>query len=108
MMLIANYPYAHVSIDGNPGNRGSDIKTIEMGAEDSKLIKIAITSVDETVTKVYIVNIVKPQDEFSLKAVYLNNRIAKKVSDTVYEIDVQKGTDKVDLKAVSAFEDSYV
>ena len=104
---IANFDYAKVSIDGNKEARGKDTKVISVGKEDRKTIKIYVTSITGD-KKEYTVNIQRVQDELSLEAVYLNNRIATKVSDTVYEIDVQKGIDFVDLKAITVSEDALV
>ena len=104
---IANYEFARVSINGNTLTRGSNTNTISMGTESNKTIKIDVISVLGTV-KQYTVNIKKEQDEFGLEAVYLDDRIASKINDTTFEIDVTKGTTSVDLKAVTSENTSYV
>ena len=104
---IANYEYAKVSIDGNVPTRGTNTNTIDMTDISKKTIKIAVTSITGT-TEQYVVNIVKEQDELALDSIFMNNRIAKQIDETTYEIDVEKGTETVNLQAITAHEESYV
>ena len=107
LKAIANYSLARVSIAGNEFTRGQNVNAINIGMEDKKTIKIDVISVLGTV-KQYVVNIIKEQDEYDLDSIYVDERIASKVSETEYEIDVEKGTEYIDIKAISAKETSYV
>lgn len=99
LTAIASYEYALLNIDGGDWTRGTNNTSIDMTDIEEKMIIIKVESVSGII-KNYIVNIYKEQDELALREVRVDNRLATKVSDTEYTLDVVIGTTEIDIKAV--------
>jgi len=99
LTAIANYEYAKVTIDDGTASRGTAIKDMDMTDTEEKTIIVKVESISGTI-KNYVVNIYKEKEELALRAVYVDGRIARKVSDTEYTLDVVKGTNNIDIEAI--------
>ena len=76
--------------------------------ETGKLEKtITVTAQDGTIAKHKLI-ISKQENNLGLNKVYLNNRIATKVDDNTFSIDVKKGTSIADIKAIAEKDSEYV
>ena len=68
---------------------------------------ITVTAMDGTV-RTCTLTIHKQVNNLGLEKVYLNGRIATKVDDNTFKIDVKKGTSLADIKAIASKSDEYV
>ena len=68
---------------------------------------ITVTAVDGTV-KTHTLTIHKKVNDLGLDKIYLDNRLATKVDETTFEIDVEKGMTLADIRAVASNSEEYV
>ena len=68
---------------------------------------ITVTAVDGTV-RTCTLTIHKQVNNLGLEKVYLDGRIANKVDDNTFEIDVKKGTTNATIQAVASKQTEYV
>ena len=68
---------------------------------------ITVTAMDGTV-RTCTLTIHKQVNNLGLEKVYLNGRIATKVDEDTFKIDVKKGTSLADIKAIASKSDEYV
>ncbi len=61
---------------------------------------ITVTAIDGT-TRTSTLTIHKPQHNLGLDKVYLDGRLATKIDDNTFEIDVKKGTTKAKIHAIA-------
>ena len=99
LRAVPEYKYAKVSINDNNWTVGTNTDIVEIGTEKTKTIFVKVKSVSGTI-KQYVVNIVREPDPLELKQIYVDNRIATKVNDTEYTIDIVKTKTNIDIKAI--------
>ena len=78
---------------------GSNTKTVDIGTLETKTVFVKVKSISGKI-KQYVVNIVREPDPLELKDVYVDNRLATKVSDTEYTIDVLDTKTNIDIQAI--------
>ena len=98
LKAIASSEFAKVNIDNNSWTIGENTNNVEVGDNTEKTVIVKVKTIAGT-EKQYIVNIVREPDALEMKNIYVDNRLATKVDDTNYSIDVLNTKTTIDIKA---------